>query len=328
MENILFLLVTFLVNVLIFPFFIKFLKSQKSSVNINVAKYGKEKLKKDGTPVMGGMVFILIPLLSYVSFIYVHGEPIGKAFPILISMFLFFLIGSIDDLVKVSAWDGDGITERQKIILQVIFAWISTISIYIFRNKTDNVFGLHISNALIFNLIFFLISIIWIVGWNNATNITDGLDGLLSGLAIISYSAFAYLQYRINNSFWLLDSAIVVSLLAFLIFNKPKARIFMGDTGSLAIGAGLAVNALILNNPWILIGFGLIYAIETVTTIIQVFYFHKTGKRFFPMAPIHHTFEKFGWSEWKIDIIFWTIHLFITLIMIYLTIKFSWVVLI
>ena len=157
-------------------------------------------------------------------------------------------------------------------------------------------------------IFYFIFLWFWLVGWSNATNLTDGLDGLLAGTSIVVYAAYAVIANNMHQqTIVIFNFAVIGALLGFLIFNKPKAKIFMGDTGSLALGAGLAMESILLGIPFSLVWFGLIFVIETLSVIIQTVGYHYWHKRIFPMAPIHHSFEKFGWSEWQIDTLFWIV---------------------
>lgn len=153
-------------------------------------------------------------------------------------------------------------------------------------------------------------ALIWIVGFSNAVNLTDGLDGLVGGLAAIAYSAYGYIAYQQQNWDILIACLSVVgALVAFLAFNHKPAKIFMGDVGSLALGAGLAVLAITLNVPWSLLWIGIVFVIETASVMLQVAVFRRTHKRIFKMTPIHHHFELSGWSEWQIVLVFWLVGL-------------------
>ena len=131
---------------------------------------------------------------------------------------------------------------------------------------------------------------------------------MLAGTSIVVYAAYAVIANNMHQqTIVIFNFAVIGALLGFLIFNKPKAKIFMGDTGSLALGAGLAMESILLGIPFSLVWFGLIFVIETLSVIIQTVGYHYWHKRIFPMAPIHHSFEKFGWSEWQIDTLFWIV---------------------
>ena len=157
-------------------------------------------------------------------------------------------------------------------------------------------------------IILIIFASVWINGFSNAVNLTDGLDGLATGLNIIAYGA--YFAIAINQGAQAIALAcfvVVGALLGFLIYNKKPAKIFMGDVGSLALGAGLAVISILLNNPWSLLIIGFVFVVETASVILQVWSFKTRGKRIFKMSPIHHHFEMSGWSESKVVYVFWLV---------------------
>lgn len=150
----------------------------------------------------------------------------------------------------------------------------------------------------------------WLVGFSNAVNLSDGLDGLATGLSIIAYATYAWIAYQEKN--WVIvvfTLSVIGGLVGFFIFNHKPAKIFMGDAGSLALGGGLATVSIFLHRPWSLLLIGIVFVLETLSVILQVISFQTTGKRIFKMTPIHHHFEMLGWSEWKVDIVFWIVGL-------------------
>ena len=150
----------------------------------------------------------------------------------------------------------------------------------------------------------------WLVGFSNAVNLSDGLDGLATGLSIIAYATYAWIAYQERN--WVIvvfTLSVIGGLVGFFIFNHKPAKIFMGDAGSLALGGGLATVSIFLHRPWSLLLIGIVFVLETLSVILQVISFQTTGKRIFKMTPIHHHFEMLGWSEWKVDIVFWIVGL-------------------
>ena len=144
-------------------------------------------------------------------------------------------------------------------------------------------------------------AVFWMVGFSNATNLTDGIDGLMATTGTIAYGAYAFIAYQ-QEAWGVLTFAVAVigGLIGFFLYNRKPARIFMGDVGSLALGAGLAAMSILLNAEWTLLLIGIIFVIETASVMLQVFWFKRTGKRIFKMSPIHHHFEMESWSEWKI----------------------------
>ena len=249
--------------------------------------------KKSGTPTMAGLVFIVVFLIVELFLLilkdYVNGT---KALKINIFIIIFGFIGFIDDYLKVTKKNTKGLPGIFKLILQILFAGFGLIICFNY-NTMSNIF-----------LFMFLIFII--VGTNNGVNFTDGLDGLCSMVTIIVSILFIAFSIKYSNYELLYINLLVLSLLlSFLIFNHYPARLFMGDTGSLFLGAYVAFMAIALDLQYYLPIFGIIYMVEVLSVIIQVLYFKAThGKRFFKMAPIHHHFEKCNLSENTIVFIF------------------------
>lgn len=255
--------------------------------------------KKAGTPTMAGIVFIFIILFFEILLLvfkdYINGT---KALKLVIFIVLFGFIGMIDDYLKVTKKNTKGLPSLFKLILQIVFAGFGLI--ICFRYNTMS------------NLIYFMVLIFIIVGTNNGVNFTDGLDGLCTSVTLIVALLYAMISYKLDNMEILFVNLLVIAMLiAFLLFNHYPAKLFMGDTGSLFLGAYVAFMAIELNMEYYLPLFGFIYMAEVLSVIIQVSYFKLTGgKRFFKMAPIHHHFEKCGFSENKIVIAFSVVTLF------------------
>ena len=250
-------------------------------------------LKKTGTPTMAGIVFIIIFLVVELFLLilkdYVNGT---LALKINIFIIIFGFIGLIDDYLKISKKNSKGLPGIFKLILQILFAGFGLIICFNY-NTMSNIFE-------------FIFLIFIIVGTNNGVNFTDGLDGLCALVTIIVSILFCAVSFnRGNNELLYINLLILAILLGFIIFNHYPAKIFMGDTGSLFLGAYVAFMAIALNMQYYLPIFGFIYMIEVLSVIIQVLYFKATGgKRFFKMAPIHHHFEKCGFSENQVVFMF------------------------
>lgn len=246
--------------------------------------------KKSGTPTMGGIGFVIV--IALVSFLFLP----QKFFPLVLLFFGFALIGLADDMLKVIRQSNQGLSFWQKIIFQLLVAAFFSLTII---DKS--------------NTYFLLLSLFAIIGGANATNLTDGLDGLLAGSAIVSFICFGFiLSYQFFNSLSLFSFIVAASLFAFLLYNicpNKKFRLFMGDTGSLAIGAALSGLAIITNNIVLLIILAALFIIEALSVIIQVLCFKAFKKRVFKMAPLHHHFELLGWSEERVVLFFWELNL-------------------
>ena len=262
----------------------------------------KAHLEKAGTPTMGGLIFLASILI--IGLLYIPAQP-GNI-PILWMTFGFAAIGFIDDYLKVVLKRSDGLIAWQKLILQfivtLVFALYLTkvahISLDMMVPFTNGKF-LHIG-ILAIPLLFFAV-----LGTVNSTNFTDGLDGLASSVTIVVVLFFALASIAHFKMVDPLSFGMIGGLMGFLYYNSFPAKIFMGDTGSLALGGYVVAKAYMSQMPLFILIVGLIYLIEVVSVIIQVGYFKKTGgKRFFKMAPIHHHFELCGWSETRIVTVF------------------------
>lgn len=267
---------------------------------------------KTGTPTMGGTVFISVAILILVGMSFLQPVIKGELWTIALTFLLFGGIGFIDDFIAVFHRKNEGLTAKQKFVLQLLFSGLviglaywqgQELVIPFFKWQWTNVW------------VLIAYAFIWITGFSNAVNLTDGLDGLATGLNIIAYSSYFYLAIQAEQMGIALACLTTVgALLGFLYYNRKPAQIFMGDVGSLALGAGLAVISLLLNHPWSLLIIGLVFVIETLSVILQVFSFKLTGKRIFRMSPIHHHFELGGWSEEKVVAVFWLVGLLASVI--------------
>ena len=225
---------------------------------------------------------------------------------------VYGLIGMWDDSIKIFHHQNEGFKAWQKALCQVIAAMVFTV---IYQHEGFQM-GFGTSQV---GWWYGLFIIFWIVGFSNAVNLTDGLDGLVGGLSIISFLAYLIIALvNINQPGYaeiaLFCLAMIGTLCGFFPYNHKPAKIFMGDMGSLAIGASLAAVSLLLHHEWSLLVIGIVYVCETASVIMQVASFKLTGKRIFKMTPIHHHFELCGWSEWKIDIVFWCVGLIASII--------------
>lgn len=267
---------------------------------------------KTGTPTMGGTVFVLVSCLVFLIFALILKLSLGKVLILLLNFLLFAAIGFVDDFLSIFHHQNEGLKPKQKFLAQLAFSAFIMLMIYFIKwTVYIPLLGWQIDHWLFLAIFIF----IWITGFSNAVNLTDGLDGLATGLNIIAYTSYFYLAQKQSEQVIALFCMIVVgSLLGFLFFNHKPAKIFMGDVGSLALGAGLALISVLLSNPWSLLVIGLVFVIETASVILQVASFKLTGKRIFKMSPIHHHFEMSGWSEEKVVLVFWLTGLISSLI--------------
>ena len=291
-------IISFLISVVFCPILIPFLRKLKFG-QTEREEGPQSHLKKNGTPTMGGLVILASILLT--SLIY-----IGKFTEILPVLFMtlgFGLIGFLDDYIKVVKKRSLGLTPLQKMALQFI---VTGVFIYYYFKIP----GLDTSIKIPFvsgdgfvmpTWLFIIFVFIVVLGTVNGVNFTDGLDGLASGVTVIVATFFTIAALSLNPSMTPITGAVVGSLLGFLLFNTYPARVFMGDTGSLALGGFVSSIALMLHMPLFIVIIGLIYLVEVLSVILQVGYFKLThGKRIFKMAPIHHHFELCGYSETQV----------------------------
>ncbi|AXI08996.1 phospho-N-acetylmuramoyl-pentapeptide-transferase [Oceanobacillus zhaokaii] len=311
--NITVLLITiaigFLITVLLSPIFIPFLRRLKFGQSIR-EEGPQSHLKKTGTPTMGGLMIILSIVVTSLIMIYrVSGDAIGYEFWLLIFVLVGYgLLGFLDDFIKVALKRNLGLTSLQKFIGQII---IALVFFFILRSQDFPTYiqipGTDIQWEL--GWAYALLIIVMLVGASNAVNLTDGLDGLLSGTAVIAFGAYGIIAWYLGEQaeIGIFTLAVVGALLGFLVFNAHPAKVFMGDTGSLALGGSIAAVAILTKTEILLVVIGGVFVIETLSVIIQVISFKTTGKRVFKMSPLHHHYELVGWSEWRVVTTFWVI---------------------
>lgn len=294
-------LISFVISVALGPIIIPFLRKLKMGQTERVDGV-QSHLKKAGTPTMGGIIFLLSTVVT--SLFYVKDYP--KIIPILFLTLGFGIIGFLDDYLKVVLRRSDGLLPWQKFLLQVV---VTAVFVFYLLNYTDVSLAMLIPfwSGHYLNIGWLAVPLLFIavIGTVNGVNFTDGLDGLASSVTIMVAVFFTVVSVGMNSGIEPITCAVVGGLMGFLLFNVFPAKVFMGDTGSLALGGFVAGTAYMLQMPLFLILVGLIYLIEVASVIIQVTYFKKTGgKRFFKMAPIHHHFELCGWSETRVVAVF------------------------
>ncbi len=296
----------FFLTVLLTPLFIPALKRMKFGQSIR-EEGPQSHQKKAGTPTMGGLVFIFSIVITTLG-VSLYLEMLTTQTIVLVLVFAGFgLIGFLDDFIKVVLKRNLGLTSLQKLIGQIVLAIASFLLIKqgpfettVLVPFTDISFDLGVVGYIGF-LIF------WLVGFSNAVNLTDGLDGLVSGTASIAFTTFGVLALIYNQQdIAIFAFAVTGALLGFLIFNANPAKLFMGDTGSLALGGAIAMVSVLVKQELLLLIVGVIFVAETLSVILQVISFKTTGKRIFKMSPLHHHFELSGWSEWKTVVVFWS----------------------
>ena len=264
----------------------------------------KTHAKKSGTPTTGGVMIISAIIISSLIALPMEQVTSTKAFLILLTLIFFTLTGFQDDMQKITKNENKGLSPKGKLFLQVAIAVLPTL--YMFLNKMTTI---SIANFEIDLSWFYpIFSVFVITGASNAVNLTDGLDGLASSNCTIAFIACAILAiYAGNADIAIICAATAGACLGFLYFNRHPAQVFMGDTGSLALGGLLGTVAVIGKFELFLLFFGIIFITETLSVILQVTSFKLTGKRIFKMSPIHHHFELLGWNETKIVTVFSTV---------------------
>ena len=293
-------IVSFAISALLGPIVIPFLRRLK--VGQTERKELESHLKKNGTPTMGGLMILASIVIT--SVFYVKDYP--RIVPILFMTVGFGVIGFLDDYLKVVLRRSDGLLPWQKMLCQIVVTTV--FAVYMVRYA-----GISLSMLIPFSggkyldLGWLAIPVLYIavIGTVNGTNFTDGLDGLASSVTIMVATFFSVVAIGTNAGIAPITCAVVGALLGFLLFNVYPASVFMGDTGSPALGGFLVSTAYMMQMPLFILIVGLIYLVEVLSVIIQVTYFKKTGgKRIFRMAPIHHHFELGGWSETRVVAVF------------------------
>ena len=305
------LFLSFILTTAIAPIFIPFLLKLK--VGQTVRDDGPEShLKKNGTPTMGGIII----LVGFIGGSVIFCSRYSNTIPIMLMTIGFGLIGFIDDYIKVVLKRSMGLRAWQKLLLQIIVTAI--FAVYLTKVAGVNLLlRVPFTNGYMLDLSWFsyVILFIAVLGTVNGANLTDGVDGLASSVTIVIAIYFAIIAVLENMGLEPTSLALIGSLLGFLVFNCYPAKVFMGDTGSLALGGYVIATAYMLNMPLYVIIVAVIYLVENISVMLQVSYFKiTTGKRLFKMAPIHHHFEKSGWSETKVVTVFTIVSIFAAVI--------------
>mgnify|MGYP002600124633 FL=1 len=304
-ETILAIIIAFAISALLCPIIIPFLHKLKFGQQVR-DDGPQSHLKKQGTPTMGGLIILSSIIIT--SLFYIPSYP--KIIPMLFMTAGFGIIGFLDDYIKIILKRSEGLTPLQKLAGQIvitgIFAWyvlnsgeVGTDMLIPFTGGFED--GKFLSLGILFVPALFFVTL----GTDNGVNFTDGLDGLCTSVTILVATFLTIVAIGEDMGISPITGAVVGSLLGFLLFNVYPAKVFMGDTGSLALGGFVASAAYMMRLPLFIPIIGLIYLVEVLSVIIQVTYFKKTGgKRIFKMAPIHHHFELCGWSETRVVAVF------------------------
>ncbi|MBR3146511.1 MAG: phospho-N-acetylmuramoyl-pentapeptide-transferase [Bacilli bacterium] len=275
---------------------------------------GETHRKKEGTPTMGGLIFIIPTIAATLGLIITGKVSYTSNLGIVLLVFIgYACIGFLDDFLSIRKGNNEGLTTYQKLFMQVLIA-IGFFYIYMRSGgQTSWVVGtLHID--LEFGWLYGLVILFILVGSSNAVNLTDGLDGLAGGLSAIAFIAFALISLSVGfEDIGIFSLILVGSLVGFLIFNTHPAKVIMGDTGSLALGAVMGAIAILTHRELTLLVVASVFVIETLSVILQTFWVQVFHRKLFLMTPIHHHFEKLGWQETDIVKLFWVVGLILSM---------------
>jgi phospho-N-acetylmuramoyl-pentapeptide-transferase len=301
---------SFAIAVILGPLCIPLLRRLKIGQSIR-EEGPKAHQRKSGTPTMGGILILIALIVSVIQF----GTGSATTWVLLLVTLGYGLIGFIDDFIKVVLMRNLGLRAKQKMLGQILVAVALYFALYV-RGDLDTHLSIPFGN-MDWNLswLYLPFLVFWVIGFSNAVNLTDGLDGLAGGTSAIAYGTYALIAFHLSHyDIALFCAAMVGAVLGFLVFNAHPAKVFMGDTGSLALGGGLAAVAILTKTEILLLLIGGIFVIETLSVMIQVFSFQTFGKRVFKMSPLHHHFELVGWSEWRVVLSFWAAELVMCLL--------------
>lgn len=305
------LMIGFILAAFIGFILIPILKKMKLGQRVSIYLADSHK-GKAGIPTMGGLIFILATLIT-MAVLFIMGK-LSFSYNLLIVIFVFIsyaAIGFIDDYISIKRNNNVGLTEIQKLLLQVVVAIVFFL-LYMKGGGTPTLEIFTLNIRIDMGWFYGLFILFVLVGASNAVNITDGLDGLAGGLSAIAFLAFGIISWGAGwtagyEEIAILCFVLVGALLGFLIYNTHPAKVFMGDTGSLCLGATLATVAILTDHELTLVGVAGVFVIETLTAIVQIVSIKLTGKKIFLMTPLHHHFEKLGWNESDIVKLFWVV---------------------
>lgn len=306
-------MIGFLIALVLGIWLIPILKKHKANQSLSIYLRQTHQ-KKVGTPTMGGLIFIGATTITFFCFLFLGKVQWSYHIAIVFLTFLSYaFIGFLDDYLIILRHNNKGLTETQKLLLQILVA-IGFFYLFMLAGNEPLLWihSFHIKWDVGWFYGLFILFVL--VASSNAVNLTDGLDGLAGGLSVIAFGTFGIIAYATGwlegyEEIALFCFVLVGALLGFLVFNVSPAKIFMGDTGSLALGATLGAIAILTRHELLLVLIGIVFVLETMSCLIQRYYYKVTKKRFFPMTPIHHSFEKLGWSERDIVKLFWIVGL-------------------
>lgn len=292
---------------------IPMLKRKKIGQRISVF-VGETHKKKEGTPTMGGLIFVLPTIIATIALLLTNKIELTPNLIIILFVFISYaFIGFLDDFLSIKKKNNEGLTTYQKLFLQLI---VALIFFYLYMQKGGETalivttLGIHIEMGWFYGVFLLFI----LIGASNAVNLTDGLDGLAGGLSAIAFIAFSLISLAVGfEEIGIFSFILTGALMGFLIFNTHPAKIFMGDTGSLALGAVMAAVAILTHREVTLLVVASVFVVETLSVILQVLWLRVFKRKLFLMTPIHHHFEKLGWQETDIVKLFWVVGLILTM---------------
>ena len=311
------IMIGFLFAIVLGLILIPVLKRKKIGQRIS-SFVGENHKKKEGTPTMGGFIFVLPTFITTLVLILTDKLDLTPNLLIILFVFLgYAFIGFLDDFLSIKKKNNEGLTTYQKLFLQLVIALVFFYLYMQSGGKTSlisSTLGINIEMGWLYGVFLLFI----LIGASNAVNLTDGLDGLAGGLSAIAFVAFGLISMVVGfQEIGIFIFILVGSLMGFLIFNTHPAKIFMGDTGSLALGAVMAAVAILTHREITLLVVASVFVVETLSVIIQVIWMRLFHKKLFLMTPLHHHFEKLGWCETDIVKLFWVVGLILTMAGVY-----------
>lgn len=307
------IMVGFLSSTVLGLFLIPILKRMRVGQKISIF-VGEAHRKKEGTPTMGGLIFILPTVITTLGLLMTGKISYTSNLGIVLLVFVgYAIIGFLDDFLSIRKGNNEGLTTYQKLFLQVL---IAVCFFYIYMKsggQTSWVVGtLHIDIEM--GWLYGLFILLVLVGASNAVNLTDGLDGLAGGLSAIAFVAFSLISLMVGfEDIGIFSLILVGSIVGFLVFNTHPAKVFMGDTGSLSLGAAMGAIAILTHRELTLLVVASVFVVETLSVILQVIWVQCFGRKLFLMTPLHHHFEKLGWQEIDIVKLFWVFGLVVAM---------------
>ena len=292
---------------------------KRRRIGQNISSFvGEAHQKKAGTPTMGGLIFVIPTVLITAALVLTDKIEFTSNLMIILFVFIgYAFIGFLDDFLSIKRRNNEGLTTYQKLFLQLI---IALVFFYLYMKNGgstalySSTLGINIEMGWLYGVFLLFI----LIGASNAVNITDGLDGLAGGLSAIAFIAFGLISIAVGfQEIGIFSFVLLGSLMGYLIFNTHPAKIIMGDTGSLALGAVMAAVAILTHREITLLVVASVFVVETLSVILQIVWMFLFHKRLFMMTPLHHHFEKLGWCETDIVKLFWVIGLILTMAGVY-----------